>query len=104
VSTLFGRCLGKRYAGLNRGTPGHYHGVVIQLLMAAAGYGRPVKALIDALNLLHALFHNATTLCGVVDESHAALFSRLFVPLAPHNAAFIESELLQSHNVASRNL
>jgi hypothetical protein len=26
------------------------------------------------------------------------------VPLAPHNAAFIESELLQSHNVASRNL
>lgn len=62
--------------------------------MAPARYGRPVKALIYSLNLLHALFHHATALCGVVYESHAALLSRLFMPLASHNAAFIESELL----------
>jgi hypothetical protein len=71
------------------------------LLMAASRYGRPVKAVID--DLFHALFHHATALCGV-DESHAALLSRLFMPLASHYAALIESELLQSHNVASRNL
>jgi hypothetical protein len=29
MSTLFGRCLGKRYARLNRGAPCHYHGVVL---------------------------------------------------------------------------
>ena len=72
--------------------------------MPPARYGRPVKALIYALNLLHALFHYTTALCGVVYESHAALLCGLFMPLAPDNAALIESELLQSHNIASRNL
>ena len=101
MRTLFRRCLGKHHAGLNRGTSRHYHGVVIQLLMAPSRHGRPVKAVID--DLLHALFHHATALCGV-DESHAALLSRLFMPLASHYAALIECELLQGHNVASRNL
>jgi hypothetical protein len=103
MRTLFRRCLGKHYTGLNRGTSRHYHGVVIKLLMATSRHGRPVKAVIHALDLFHALFHHATALCGV-DESHAALLSRLFMPLPSHYAALIESELLQSHNVASRNL
>jgi len=74
MRTLFRRCLGKHHSGLNRGTSGHYHGVVIKLLMAPSRHGRPVIAVIDALNLFHALFHHATALCGV-HESNAALLS-----------------------------
>lgn len=102
MRTLFRRCLGKHYTGLNRGTSRHYHGVVIKLLMAPSRHGRPVKTVIDSFDLFHALFHHATALSGV-DKSHAALLSRLFMSLATHDAALIESELLQSHNVASRN-
>lgn len=74
MRTLLSRCLCKHNAGVNGGTSRHYHRVVIQLLMAPSRYGRPVKAVIDVINLFHALFHNATALSGV-DESHAALFS-----------------------------
>ena len=74
MRTLFHRCLGKHNIGLNRSASSHYHRVVIKMLMTTTRNGRPVKAIIDALNLFHALFHHATALCGV-HESHTAFFS-----------------------------